>query len=88
MIALLEAGAVWYLRARPWMILADDRVKMAEEIWTAFLQREAQIELLQREGRRQMRIVQYLWSCSICGSVVHVEPGKKGIPWAACRALR
>lgn len=76
-IAVLEAGAVWYLGARPWMILVDDRIKMAEEIWTSFSQREAQVELLRREGRRQLRIVQYLSSCSICGSVVHVEPGKK-----------
>lgn len=74
-IALLEAGAVWYLGVRPWMVLVDDRIKMAEEIWTTFSQREAQVELLRREGRRHMRIVQYLSSCSICGSVVHVEPG-------------
>ncbi len=68
---------VWYLGARPWYVLMDDRIKMAEEIWTTFSQREAQIELLRRDGRRQLRIVLYLSTCSVCGSVMHVEAGRR-----------
>ena len=75
--AILEAVLVWHFGARPWWVLVEDRIKMADEIWTSFSQREAQIELLRQEGRRQVRIVQYRSTCSVCGSDVHIEPGRR-----------
>jgi hypothetical protein len=75
--AILEAAIVWYFGARPWWVLVEDRIKMADELWTSFSRREAQIELLRRDGRRHVRIVQYRSTCSVCGSDVHIEPGRR-----------
>lgn len=72
------AWLLWNLGAKPWFDLVDDRIRMADEIWTSMSQRQAQFELIRRDEGRYLQLVHYVSSeCPICAAKIHVESGRR-----------
>jgi hypothetical protein len=74
-IFLIPYGA-WVTIIKPWILLLDDRIVVAHELFTNFYEQSAQFELLRDGDLRVVRLVRYSAACPICGATVYLEKGE------------
>jgi len=73
LIAVL-GWAVWRIWLRPFLWLIDDRIAMASELWVAWDEDAAQLELaLDEKKRRCLQLVRYTAVCPICAGTVELR---------------
>ena len=66
--------AVWRLSIRPLVWLIDDRIIPATELWVAWNEENAQIELATDEDkRRRLQLVRYSAACPICAGKIELR---------------
>jgi len=66
----------WVTIIKPWILLLDDRIVVAHELFTNFHERSAQLELLRDGDLRVIRLVRYSAACPICGATIYLEKGE------------
>ena len=74
-IFVIPYGA-WVTIIKPWILLLDDRIVVAHELFTNFYEQSAQFELLRDGDLRVIRLVRYSAACPICGATVYLEKGE------------
>ncbi len=68
--------SAWVTIIKPWILLFDDRIVLAHEVFTNFYEQSAQFELLRDGDLRVVRLVRYSASCPICGATIYLEKGE------------
>ncbi|OAI27913.1 hypothetical protein A1356_07990 [Methylomonas koyamae] len=66
----------WVTIIKPWILLLDDRIVVAHELFTNFYEQSAQFELLRDGDLRVVRLVRYSAACPICGATIYLEKGE------------
>ncbi len=66
----------WVTVIKPWILLLDDRIVVAHELFTNFYEQSAQFELLRDGDLRVVRLVRYSAACPICGATIYLEKGE------------
>ncbi|MEI8574143.1 hypothetical protein U737_13400 [Methylomonas sp. LW13] len=66
----------WVTIIKPWILLLDDRIVVAHELFTNFYEQSAQFELLRDGDLRVIRLVRYSAPCPICGATIYLEKGE------------
>jgi hypothetical protein len=66
----------WVTIIKPWILLLDDRIVVAHELFTNFHEQSAQFELLRDGDLRVIRLVRYSAACPICGATIYLEKGE------------
>ncbi|AMK79378.1 MULTISPECIES: hypothetical protein [Methylomonas] len=66
----------WVTIIKPWILLLDDRIVVAHELFTNFYEQSAQFELLRDGDLRVVRLVRYSAPCPICGATIYLEKGE------------
>ncbi|PKD40049.1 hypothetical protein CWO84_12410 [Methylomonas sp. Kb3] len=74
-IFVIPYGA-WVTIIKPWILLLDDRIVVAHELFTNFYEQSAQFELLRDGDLRVIRLVRYSAACPICGATIYLEKGE------------
>jgi len=74
-IFVIPYGA-WVTIIKPWILLLDDRIVVAHELFTNFYEQSAQFELLRDGDLRVVRLVRYSAACPICGATIYLEKGE------------
>lgn len=65
---------VWRTSIRPFLRLIDDRIGLATELWVAWGEKTAQLELaLDEKKRRCLQLVRYSSVCPICAGTVELR---------------
>ena len=73
LIAVL-GWVVWRISIRPVLWLIDDRIALATELWVAWGEETAQLELaLDERKRRCLQLVRYSAVCPICAGTVELR---------------
>ncbi|OAI17851.1 hypothetical protein A1507_10325 [Methylomonas koyamae] len=67
---------VWAFIIKPWVLLFDDRIILADELFTNIREKSAQFELLRDGDLRVIRLVRYSAACPICGATIYLEKGE------------
>lgn len=68
------AWAIWRISMRPVVWLIDDRISLATELWVAWGEETAQLELSTDENnRRRLQLVRYSAVCPICAGTVELR---------------
>jgi hypothetical protein len=75
MFILVTLGwVVWRISVRPVIWLIDDRITLATELWVAWSEDTAQLELAKDENnRRRLQLVRYSAVCPICAGTVELR---------------
>jgi hypothetical protein len=75
MLVLVTLGwVVWRASVRPVIWLIDDRITLATELWVAWSEDTAQLELAKDENnRRRLQLVRYSAVCPICAGTVELR---------------
>lgn len=75
MLMLAVVGwVVWRISVRPVMWLIDDRIALATELWVAWGEETAQLELAKDENnRRRLQLVRYAAVCPICAGTIELR---------------
>lgn len=68
--------SAWVTIIKPWILLFDDRIVLAHEVFTNFYEQSAQFELLRDGDLRVVRLVRYSAACPICGATIYLEKGE------------
>ncbi len=73
-VAPVLAWIVWRILVRPMIWLADDRIIPATELWAAWSEANAQLELTKDEhDRRRLQLVRYTAVCPVCAGTVELR---------------
>jgi len=78
-VVALPMGA-WILVLKPWFRLLNDRIVVVAESILSWREKQAQLELYTDRETRQIRVVRYSSTCSICGAAVYVDDGSPDFP--------
>ena len=75
MLLLAAMGwVVWRISLRPVVWLIDDRITLATELWVAWAEQTAQLELSKDENnRRRLQLVRYSAVCPICAGTIELR---------------
>lgn len=75
MVTLAVVGwVVWRTSLRPFVWLVEDRIILATELWVAWNEENAQIELATHESnRRRLQLVRYSAACPICAGKIELR---------------
>lgn len=74
LVVAVLAWFVWRMFVRPMVWLLEDRIIPATELWVAWSEENAQLELTKDEqGRRQLQLVRYTAVCPICSGTVELR---------------
>jgi hypothetical protein len=75
MLVITALGwVVWRASVRPVIWLLDDRITLATELWVAWSEDTAQLELAKDEdNRRRLQLVRYSAVCPICAGRVELR---------------
>jgi hypothetical protein len=74
-VFVIPYGA-WVTIIKPWILLFDDRIVLAHELFIKIHEQSAQFELLRDGDLRVVRLVRYSAACPICGATVYLEKGE------------
>lgn len=73
-VAGVLAWFVWLIFVRPMVWLLDDRIIPATELWVAWGETNAQLELTKDEhNRRRLQLVRYTAVCPICAGTLELR---------------
>ena len=75
MLILAALGwVVWRISVRPVVWLIDDRITLATELWVAWGEQTAQLELSKDENnRRWLQLIRYSAVCPICAGTIELR---------------
>ena len=65
---------IWRMFLRPVVWLLEDRIALATELWVAWGEDPAQLELAKDEhGRRRLQLVRYAAVCPVCAGTIELR---------------